>query len=141
MDNLSKEQRHKNMSNIKSKNTSIEKKVRKYLFAHGFRYRINVKDLPGKPDIVLKKYNTVIFINGCFWHNHGCQLSVIPKTNSEYWIKKLNRNAEKDEENYKTLRNLGWNIEILWECELKQDFELLMNQLIEELIDINLAEF
>lgn len=138
MDNLTKEQRHLNMSHIRSKNTSIEVKVRKYLFSKGFRYRINVKTLPGKPDIVLKKYNTVIFINGCFWHRHGCRLSTMPKTNQEYWIKKFETNVSNDEENYKKLRNEGWNVEILWECELKDDFEMVMNQLIEDIVEINI---
>lgn len=138
MDNLTKEQRHLNMSHIRSKNTSIEIKVRKYLFSKGFRYRINVKTLPGKPDIVLKKYNTVIFINGCFWHRHGCRLSTMPKTNQEYWIKKFETNVSNDEENYKKLRNEGWNVEILWECELKDDFEMVMNQLIEDIVEIKI---
>lgn len=126
------------MSHIRSKNTSIEVKVRKYLFSKGFRYRINVNKLPGKPDIVLKKYNTVIFINGCFWHRHGCKLSTMPKTNQEYWIKKFETNVSNDEENYKRLRNEGWNVEILWECELKDDFEMVMNQLIDDIIEINI---
>lgn len=139
MDNLTKDQRHLNMSHIKSKNTTIEVKVRKYLFSKGFRYRINVKTLQGKPDIVLKKYNTVIFINGCFWHRHGCKLSTMPKTNQEYWIKKFEANVANDEENYKKLRNEGWNVEILWECELKDDFEMVMNQLIENIIEIKAA--
>ncbi len=138
MDNLTKDQRHLNMSHIRSKNTSIEVKVRKYLFSKGFRYRINVNKLPGKPDIVLKKYNTVIFINGCFWHRHGCKLSTMPKTNQEYWIKKFETNVSNDEENYKRLRNEGWNVEILWECELKDDFEMVMNQLIDDIIEINI---
>ncbi len=138
MDNLTKEQRHLNMSHIRSKNTSIEVKVRKYLFSKGFRYRINVKTLPGKPDIVLKKYNTVIFINGCFWHRHGCKLSTMPKTNQEFWLKKFETNVSNDEENYKKLRNEGWNVEILWECELKDDFEMVMNQLIEDIVEIKI---
>lgn len=138
MDNLTKDQRHLNMSHIRSKNTSIELKVRKYLFSKGFRYRINVKTLPGTPDIVLKKYNTVIFINGCFWHRHGCKLSTMPKTNQEFWIKKFEANVSNDEENYKRLRNEGWNVEILWECELKDDFEMVMNQLIEDIIEVKI---
>ena len=138
MDNLTKDQRHLNMSHIRSKNTSIEVKVRKYLFSKGFRYRINVKTLPGTPDIVLKKYNTVIFINGCFWHRHGCRLSTMPKTNQEFWMKKFEANVSNDEENYKKLRNEGWNVEILWECELKDDFEMVMNQLIENIVEIKI---
>lgn len=138
MDNLTKDQRHLNMSHIRSKNTSIEVKVRKYLFSKGFRYRINVKTLPGTPDIVLKKYNTVIFINGCFWHRHGCKLSTTPKTNQEFWLKKFETNVSNDEENYKRLRNEGWNVEILWECELKDDFEMVMNQLIEDIVEIKI---
>ncbi len=138
MDNLTKDQRHLNMSHIRSKNTSIEVKVRKYLFSKGFRYRINVKTLPGTPDIVLKKYNTVIFINGCFWHRHGCKLTTMPKTNQEFWTKKFEANVSNDEGNYKKLRNEGWNVEILWECELKDDFEMVMNQLIEDIIEIKI---
>ena len=110
MDKLTKEQRSINMSHIRGKNTSLEITVRKRLFADGFRYRINVPDLPGKPDIVLPKYRTVIFVNGCFWHRHNCKRATIPKTNTDYWIKKFENNVKNDEKNYALLRNLGWHV-------------------------------
>lgn len=108
------------MSRIPSKNTKPEETVRKYLFAHGFRYRKNVSKLPGKPDIVLPKHKTVIFVNGCFWHAHkGCKWFVSPKSNSEFWQKKFAYNTERDERNYNQLRELGWNVIIIWECEIR----------------------
>lgn len=108
------------MKRIPSKNTIPEVKFRRALFRKGYRYRIHKKDLPGKPDIVLKKYNTVIFINGCFWHQHEhCKRSNIPKSNTTYWTEKLNRNIERDKKNYAALEKLGWKILIIWECELK----------------------
>lgn len=134
MDTVSKGQRSLNMSHIKGKNTSIEIKVRKYLFHHGFRYRINDKRLPGKPDIDLKKYKTVIFVNGCFWHRHiNCNHTTMPKTNSEYWQKKFERNIYNDKKNHKELTALGWHVIILWECELKTDFNDTLNQVINTL--------
>ncbi len=106
MDDLKKEQRHKNMSHIRSVNTKPEEKVRKYLFSRGFRYRKNGKRLPGKPDIVLKKYKTVIFVNGCFWHKHDCSKSVWPKSNQGYWKNKIERNVECDKCNIEILKNI-----------------------------------
>lgn len=99
-----------------SKNTAPEEKVRKYLFSKGFRYRKNDKKLPGCPDIVLTKYKTVIFVNGCFWHKHDCGRFVWPASNNEYWEKKLLGNVKRDEKNYVTLQNLGWNVLVVWEC-------------------------
>lgn len=119
MDNHTKEQRHYNMSQIKSKDTHPEEHVRKYLFAHGFRFRINDKRYAGHPDIVLPKYKTVIFINGCFWHMHNCGDFVLPKSNKEYWQSKLEKNKERDEANIKALQNMGWHVIVVWECELK----------------------
>lgn len=114
------EQRHRNMSAIRSKNTKPEERVRKYLFAHGYRYRKNDPRLPGKPDIVLPKYKTVIFINGCFWHGHeGCKYFVWPKDNSVFWRQKIESNIQRDNHNCKLLSDQGWNIIVLWECELK----------------------
>lgn len=110
------------MSHIRSKDTSIEMKVRKYLFAKGFRYRKNDARLPGKPDVVLPKYKAVVFINGCFWHMHGCSRSSIPKSNPEYWIPKIQRNVERDTENYKKLEDAGWRVFVVWECELKKKY-------------------
>ena len=118
MDNHTSEQRHRNMVNIKSV-SSLEDKVRKYLFSKGFRYRKNDRRYPGHPDIILQKYHTVIFINGCFWHQHpGCSRATVPKTNLEYWETKLRRNKERDEENCRILKEKGWNVVVLWECEL-----------------------
>lgn len=109
-----------NMSQIKGKNTKPEMLVRKFLHAHGFRYRLHVKDLPGKPDIVLPKYKTVIFVHGCFWHGHeGCRYYVIPKTKTDWWLSKINGNIANDTKAEHALKEKGWNIITLWECELK----------------------
>lgn len=121
VDNLSKEIRSKNMSHIRSTNSKPEEIVRKFLFSKGLRYRKNVRDLPGCPDIVLPKYQTVIFVNGCFWHRHNCSRFVWPSSNIEYWVTKINRNVERDKENYKILTNMGWKVLIIWECELKKN--------------------
>ena len=117
-DNHSKEVRSRNMSHIRSTNSKPEEIVRKYLFSHGFRYRKNVKTLPGKPDIVLSKYKTVIFVNGCFWHKHDCPRFVWPSSNTDYWIPKIQRNVERDQRNMDSLKETGWNVIIVWECEL-----------------------
>ena len=118
----SKEVRSYNMSRIRSKNTTPEEIVRTFLFSKGFRYRKNDRRYPGCPDIVLPKYRAIIFINGCFWHCHeGCPDFVLPKTNQNYWEPKLEKNRKRDEENYAALRKDGWNVEIVWECELKKD--------------------
>lgn len=110
------------MSRIRAKNTRPELIVRQYLFKEGFRYRIHQKNLPGHPDIVLKKYNTAILIHGCFWHQHpGCKLCRTPKTRQEYWIPKIERNLLRDEQNLIALKNLGWNVIIVWECELHKN--------------------
>jgi len=119
-DKLTPEQRHLCMSHIRSKNTKPEMIVRKYLFAQGYRYRLHVKRLPGTPDIVLKKFRTVIFVNGCFWHGHeGCKYYVLPKTRTEYWQKKIARNKERDYKERLLLRDSGWHVIQLWECQLK----------------------
>lgn len=121
MDNHTKEVRSYNMSRIRSKNSKPEEVVRKYLFSKGLRYRKNVKDLPGKPDIVLPKHKTVIFVNGCFWHKHDCGRFVWPKSNEEYWHAKIKRNIQRDADNYKLLTEAGWKVLVIWECELKKD--------------------
>lgn len=109
-----------NMSRIKGKNTKPEMLVRKFLFANGFRYRLNVKSLPGKPDIVLPKYETVIFINGCFWHGHeGCRYFVVPKTRTEWWLDKIKGTQKRDREKEIELNVLGWKVITIWECQLK----------------------
>lgn len=117
----SKEIRSYNMSRIKGENTKPEILVRKYLFANGFRYRINDKRLPGKPDIILPKYKTIIFINGCFWHGHEqCKYFVVPKTKTEWWINKINKTKMNDERVTILLKNTGWKIITIWECDLKK---------------------
>ena len=119
-DHLTPDQRHKNMAAIRGKDTKPEIIVRKYLWSHGFRYRLNHPRLPGKPDIVLRKYRTCIFVNGCFWHKHeGCKYFVIPKTRIEFWLNKVNRNQERDIEVKKKLALMGWHSITIWECELK----------------------
>jgi len=116
----SPETRSYNMSRIRGKNTKPEELVRKYLFAQGFRYRKNDARLPGKPDIVLPKYKTVIFVNGCFWHAHeGCRYFVWPKNNADFWKKKIGGNIERDAKNQRLLTKLGWKVIVVWECELK----------------------
>ncbi len=118
-DIFSKKKRSQIMSNVKSKNTKPEVIVRKYLHSKGFRYRINVKELPGKPDIVLPKYKTVIFVNGCFWHGHDCPAGKLPETNRKFWEEKINGNKKRDKKNYKKLNESGWKVIIIWECEIK----------------------
>jgi DNA mismatch endonuclease, patch repair protein len=116
----SKETRSYNMSRIKGKNTKPEMLVRRFLHAKGFRYRLHVKDLPGKPDIVLPKYKTVIFIQGCFWHGHDqCRYYVVPKTKTDWWLNKINANKTKDSTNIEALKNIGWHVIEIWECDLK----------------------
>jgi len=110
------------MSRIKGKNTKPEMLVRKFLHKNGYRYRLNYSKLPGKPDIVLPKYKTVIFINGCFWHGHkGCKFFVVPKTRTEWWVEKIDGTIERDEIKNKELEKMGWNVKTLWECELKPE--------------------
>ena len=123
------------MSRIKGKKTKPEEVVAKYLFAKRFRYRRNVKGLPGTPDIVLKKYRTVIFVNGCFWHCHeGCKWFVLPETNAEFWKKKFDCNRERDKQNYKKLQDDGWNVIIVWECEIRHsDRKMRLETLVEEI--------
>lgn len=133
-DNHTKEVRSRNMSHIRSTNSKPEEKVRKYLFSKGFRYRKNDRRYPGKPDIVLPKYKTVIFVNGCFWHQHDCPRFVWPSSNEDYWIPKIQRNVERDCRNKDMLTNMGWNVLVVWECQLKKNFfEETMNLLVEEI--------
>ncbi len=114
--------RHSNMVAIKSKNTKPELMLRKHLFALGFRYRLYGRNLPGNPDIVFSRKKAVIFVNGCFWHHHaGCSRATFPKSNKEYWIPKIKRNAERDHKNTESLISLGWRVLIVWECALKKD--------------------
>ena len=121
-DNHSPEVRKYNMSRIRSKDTQPEEKVRKYLFSQGFRYRKNVKKLPGCPDIVLTKYKTVIFVQGCFWHMHDCGRFHWPATNPDYWRPKILRNVERDRKNQELLSSAGWKVLLVWECQLKPKY-------------------
>jgi DNA mismatch endonuclease Vsr len=116
-----KSTRSYNMSQIKGKNTKPEMIVRRFLHAQGFRYRLHDQRLPGKPDLVLPKYKTAIFIHGCYWHKHeGCRYFVVPKTRTEWWMNKINRNVINDLKAADALKRSGWNIYIIWECELKK---------------------
>ena len=152
-DTMTPEQRHRCMSHIKGSGTKPELKVRRWLWGHGYRYRLNVKSVPGKPDIVLRTYRTAIFVNGCFWHGHGVRMSKcgnalmrecvensacckIPSTNREFWVSKIRRNQERDQENYRVLQENGWQVIVIWECQLKpsviehtmREVELLLNE-------------
>ena len=149
-DHLTPEQRHKVMSHIRSRNTKPELKVRQWLWQHGYRYRLNVKSVPGKPDIVMRKYRTAIFVNGCFWHGHFVDFRVegikfekngstccnIPQTNREFWVNKIKRNQERDQQNYQQLHDNGWQVIVIWECQLRPktmentmlQVELLLNE-------------
>ena len=125
------EQRSRNMSAIKSKNTKPEIKVRKILHSMGYRFRLHSKDLPGSPDIVLPKYKTVIFVHGCFWHRHeNCKYATTPKTRQEFWNKKFKENINRDNLNQANLSLKGWKIIIIWECQLKGDIKKLIRELL-----------
>lgn len=131
----SKEARSYNMSRIKSRNTGPEMLIRRYLHANGYRYSLHRKDLPGKPDIVLRKYNTVIMVHGCFWHGHEhCKYYTIPKTRSDWWEAKIAGNVLNDEKTSLQLKALGWNIINIWGCELKKDkLEKTLSGLVKKL--------
>ena len=131
-DRLTPEQRHRVMSRIHGKGTKPELKVRQWLWQHGYRYRLNVKSVPGKPDIVMRRYRTAIFVNGCFWHGHHVETQnlaslpeitnssccKIPQTNREFWVNKIKRNQERDQQNYQVLHDNGWQVIVIWECQL-----------------------
>jgi DNA mismatch endonuclease (patch repair protein) len=134
MDIWSKKKRSQVMSKIRSKNTRPEKTMRSALFSLGYRYRIHVKQLPGKPDMVLAKYRTVIFVQGCFWHQHtGCREGRIPSTNSDFWKDKLNRNTERDAANIRQLKKLKWQVLVVWECEIEKQFGETVKKVISHL--------
>lgn len=117
-----KKTRSYNMSQVKGKNTKPELTVRKFLHANGYRYRLHVKDLPGKPDVVLPKYKTIIFVHGCFWHGHtGCKYATVPKTRTDWWLNKINTNKANDKKAVQKLIKEGWQIITIWECQLKKD--------------------
>ncbi|MCK5229224.1 MAG: DNA mismatch endonuclease Vsr [Desulfobulbaceae bacterium] len=112
------------MKRIRGKDTTPELRVRSYLHCQGLRFRLHVRDLPGKPDIVLRKYKTVVFVHGCFWHQHhdsACKRSSVPKSNQVYWLPKLKKTVERDSEHQKLLIALGWNVEIIWECQISKE--------------------
>lgn len=131
-DVLTPQQRSFNMSRIRGKDTGIEVAVRKYLFSKGYRYRKNDARYPGKPDIVLPKYKTVIFIHGCFWHRHeGCRYATTPKTREEFWKEKFRKNIQNDRKHQEDLESAGWRVLIIWECELKKNrFEETMRKVL-----------
>jgi len=123
MDKVSKEVRSRNMAAIKGKDTKPEILVRKFLFSKGFRYKLYDRSLPGTPDLGFPKYRTVLFIHGCFWHGHGgCKYFVIPKTRTEWWTAKINRNKKLDKKNVTKLKKLGWNVIIIFECRLRPKY-------------------
>ena len=135
-DKLTPEKRSWNMSRIKGKDTKIEVEVRKYLFSKGYRFRKNDKRYPGKPDIVLPKYHVAIFVHGCFWHRHeGCKDATTPKTRTEFWLNKINTNIQNDMKNLISLKNMGWNVITIWECETKKknNIKVLIDQIEKEL--------
>lgn len=119
MDVHSPEQRSFNMSRIRGKNTRPEMKIRRCLWANGYRYRLHRKDLPGKPDIVFSRYHAVIFVHGCFWHRHGCRETTIPETRRNFWLDKFEKNANRDNRNIEVLLQNGWRVMVIWECILK----------------------
>jgi DNA mismatch endonuclease, patch repair protein len=120
-DRISPEKRSANMAAIKGKDTGPELAVRKVIHAAGFRFRLHKKDLPGCPDMVLARYRTVVFVHGCFWHHHqGCADATMPKSNTDYWNRKLSRNVERDVKNKKALEALGWNVFVVWECSIRK---------------------
>ena len=122
------------MSKIKGKNTQPEILVRKFLFSKGFRFRIHSINLPGKPDIVLPKYKSIIFINGCFWHGHkNCKYFVIPKTRTDWWLEKINKTICRDGMIFNELTNLGWTVYRIWSCEIKKDGSGRLNELVNEI--------
>ncbi len=136
MDTWTKDKRSEVMSKIPTKGTRPEIAFRKALFARGFRYRLNDKKLPGKPDVVLPRYNTVIFVHGCFWHGHdGCKNARIPKSNVEFWEDKILCNRERDKSNLAKLEKLGWNVLTVWECEVsKRRLNNTVNNVVEALL-------
>ena len=128
-DIISKAKRSHVMAQVRSKNTRPEIITRRAIHAAGFRFRLHQKSLPGSPDIVLSRYKTVVFVNGCFWHWHGCKASRMPSTNRPYWESKINRNVERDRTTYVALEAEGWSIRTVWECELSREVGELVRHL------------
>ncbi|MPQ76836.1 very short patch repair endonuclease [Hydrogenovibrio sp. JE_KL2] len=133
VDKVDSQTRSKMMSRVRNKNTNIEVKVRKALFAKGFRYKINDKNLPGSPDIVLPKYKAVIFVNGCFWHGHHCKRGKLPQANNEFWLSKINQNINRDKNNNYKLMDLNWRVAILWECSIRGKGSIGLEEAIRKL--------
>ena len=126
MDRISPRQRSWNMSRVRSKDTTPELAIRSFLFRHGFRFRLHVSNLPGHPDIVLPKYKTIVEVRGCFWHRHpGCARATTPVNNADFWAAKFRRNVERDRTNELMLKELGWRVIVVWECELKAHDRLM----------------
>ncbi|MFQ7135102.1 MAG: very short patch repair endonuclease [Oscillospiraceae bacterium] len=128
------EKRHEIMQNVKTKNTAPEIKLRSLLHKNGFRFRVNRKDLPGKPDIVLPKYRAVIFVHGCFWHGHDCPRGQRPQTNADFWNQKIDRNVIRDKSDVSLLESLGWRVLIVWECEIKKKNEAVLLSRVKEFL-------
>lgn len=128
------EKRHEIMQNVKTKNTAPEIKLRSLLHKNGFRFRVNRKDLPGKPDIVLPKYRAVIFVHGCFWHGHDCPCGQRPQTNADFWNQKIDRNVIRDKSDVSLLESLGWRVLIVWECEIKKKNEAVLLSRVKEFL-------
>ena len=125
-DHLTRKKRSWNMSRIRAKNTKPELSVRKFLCDNGIRYRLHNKNIIGKPDISINKYRITIFVNGCYWHRHGCKKTTTPKSNTEFWENKFSENVERDKKNYKLLKEQGWSVNIIWECQVN-DIDILEN--------------
>lgn len=128
------EKRHEIMQNVKTKNTAPEIKLRSLLHKNGFRFRVNRKDLPGKPDIVLPKYRAVVFVHGCFWHGHDCPCGQRPQTNADFWSRKIDRNVIRDKSDVSLLESLGWRVLIVWECEIKKKNEAVLLSRVKEFL-------
>ena len=128
-DHLSPQRRSKLMGTIRGKNTKPELSVRKLLHTMGYRFRLHKKDLPGRPDVVLKKYGTVIFINGCFWHGHNCGRGKLPNTNVDFWKRKISGNVRRDARNQRRLRGIGWSVQNIWTCQIERDIERIIRRL------------
>ena len=136
-DVFDKDTRSRIMSKIKATETKPEIKVRKFLFSKGLRYRKNLKGLPGKPDIVSRKHESVVFVNGCFWHGHeNCSHFKLPKTRTEFWDEKIQKNIERDRRNTETLESMGWNVFVIWECQLKGKTSEALEMLYGEIMSV-----
>lgn len=134
-DRLNKADRSRLMSSVRNKNTEPELNVRKALFAKGIRYRLHTSDLPGCPDLVFPKYKAIIFIHGCFWHNHHCKHGSLPKTNREFWMAKLKGNGVRDKQNIIKLKDMGWRVKVIWSCTLKNKIKFDSIRCVEEIVN------